>query len=195
MITTTPNTSFEALLTGAPSGTHWWVTLKDGQGGIILARSDTGIVEEAPGVYTATVVAPATIGVFTLIWDDGTRALAEQLIVSDVVTATELCTVQDVRDADEALTNVGPARNPHIQAVIQDASAMISMWTGRAFTVDAVPATVRRACVQTVVHWLRADRALTQQSPDQWEPGAPPQRMLPMTALDLLRMHKLPGIA
>ncbi len=111
------------------------------------------------------------------------------------MSVTELCTVEDVRVADQALTNVGPDRDAHILELIRDATATILAWTGRTWEVGEVPATVRRATVQTVIHWLRSDRALTNPSPDQWEPGAPPQRMLPLIALDLLRLHKLPGIA
>lgn len=59
----------------------------------------------------------------------------------------------------------------------------------------AVPARARRACVVTVMQWLRDQRALTRQSPDQFEPGAPPQRALPIAAMDLLRWDRVPVVA
>ena len=272
MITTTPNTSFEALLTGAPSGTHWWVTLKDGQGGVILARSDTGIVEEAPGVYTATRTAPAVEGTYTLVWDDGTRSLAEQVTVTTAayVPSGQLCSLTDVKRADQALTNAGTTRDTHIQSLIMDATGALQDHVGRqllagvgletrvypaastihmdlsappalvewaatpdgprtvltdshvgpwdprpgdpfswitttrssgviavtaVFGFPTVPPAVRRACVRTVIHWLRMDRSLTAPSPDQWAPGEPPQRALPLEAMDLLRPYRIPVVA
>lgn len=59
----------------------------------------------------------------------------------------------------------------------------------------AVPARARRACVITVMQWLRDTRALTRQSPDQFEPGSPPQRALPIAAMDLLRWDRVPVVA
>lgn len=58
-----------------------------------------------------------------------------------------------------------------------------------------IPADVRRAAIITVVAWLRNDRALTNQSPDQFEPGSPPQRALPLAAVDILRLYRRPGLA
>lgn len=197
MITSLPSTPFEARLQDAPTGGHWWTTIRDNHGTVVGARDDTGITEPTPGVYLATRTAPAAVGTYTLTWDDGVlgHTVDDVLQVSTAVAATELCTVADVRAADTALTNTPTSRDPHLTAVIQDASLMITTWTGVTFNVGQVPGTVRRACVETVIHWLRSDRALTNASPDQWEPGSPPQRMLPLIALDLLRLHKTPGIA
>jgi hypothetical protein len=59
----------------------------------------------------------------------------------------------------------------------------------------AVPPAVRRACVEAVVEALKADSMLTLQSPDQWEPGSPPERGLPLKARDLLRPFRRIGVA
>lgn len=58
-----------------------------------------------------------------------------------------------------------------------------------------VPERARRACVVTVMQWLRDARAITRQSPDQFEPGSPPQRALPIAAMDLLRHDRTPVMA
>lgn len=50
-----------------------------------------------------------------------------------------------------------------------------------------IPEDVREACVTAVVEWLKTDQALTVPSPEQFEPGAPPERGLPLKARDLLR--------
>lgn len=197
MIAAQPGGSFEARLTDAPTGVHWWTTTRDSLGAIIVARDDTGITEPTPGLYLATRTAPATVGTYTLTWDDGVlgHTIDDALQVATAVAATELCTIADIRAADTGLTNTSTAHDPHITTLIQDASLMITLWTGTAFYIGMVPGTVRRACVQTVIHWLRSDRALTNASPDQWEPGTPPQRMLPLVAVDLLRLHRTPVIA
>lgn len=54
----------------------------------------------------------------------------------------------------------------------------------------SVPGFVRRLCVDAVVEWMKSSAALTQQSPDQFEPGSPPARALPLstrTALNSIR--------
>ena len=271
-------------MTGAPTGTHWWVTIKDGQGTVTDARSDTGIVEEAPGVYTATRTAPSGLGTYTVIWDNGTVWLAEQLLVTtdQVIPTGQLCSLADVKATDGALANAGTSKDSQINRIILDATDAIQTWTGRqlivgtgletrVFTADGlafmpdmaaaptlietldtpagapaavpaggwtagpltrrpgepytsltiptartgyvrvtatwgwpiVPPTVRRACIQTVIHWMRADRSLTNPSPSQYEPGdgflrdrsARIQWMLPLIALDMLRMYRNPVIA
>lgn len=53
-----------------------------------------------------------------------------------------------------------------------------------------IPEDVREACVTAVVEWLKGDQALTLPSPDQFEPGSPPERGLPLKARDLLRPYR-----
>lgn len=59
----------------------------------------------------------------------------------------------------------------------------------------AVPADVRDATVETVVHRLRARRALTSQSPDQSEFGVGPQMLWPTAAKQVLDRYRTPVIA
>lgn len=58
-----------------------------------------------------------------------------------------------------------------------------------------IPGFVRRACVDAVVEWLKNGQALSQQSPDQFEPGAPPARALPLSTRTALNSIRFPGIA
>jgi hypothetical protein len=59
----------------------------------------------------------------------------------------------------------------------------------------SIPGDVRRAAVETVVEWLKSDQALTRPSPEQFEPGSPPARSLPLKARDLLRHYRVPVVA
>jgi hypothetical protein len=54
---------------------------------------------------------------------------------------------------------------------------------------------VIEATIETVIEWLKANQALTQPSPDQFEPGAPPSRGLPLKARTLLRSVAGPEVA
>lgn len=58
-----------------------------------------------------------------------------------------------------------------------------------------VPASVREAAIVTVVEWLKAHQSLSSPSPDQFEPGTPPARALPLVARNLLTIHRTPGAA
>lgn len=49
-----------------------------------------------------------------------------------------------------------------------------------------IPGFVEEAVIETVVEWLKAHQAVTQPSPDQFEPGTPPSRGLPLKARKLL---------
>ena len=81
--------SFEATLTGAPTGLvgTMGVRVMDGVGGTAVARATAGIVESpaGSGIYTATITAPAAVGSYVITWDTG--------VVSPETTATEDLTV------------------------------------------------------------------------------------------------------
>lgn len=69
-----PGTSFEATFQFATGLTGTvGVQLVDGQGGVIQARSTTGIVEHpsGSGIYTATRTAPSTAGTYNVVADSG----------------------------------------------------------------------------------------------------------------------------
>lgn len=98
MISVRPGETFRAVMGGSPTGLTWGVQITDGAGGVITPRSTAGIVEEVPGVYTATRVAPAAIGVYTLVWDHGTGVFwPEQLTVTTGPTVGDISpSVDDV---------------------------------------------------------------------------------------------------
>lgn len=103
--------TFEATLTGAPTGLvgTLGVQITDGQGGVTLARTTAGIVEfpVGSGVYTASLTAPATLGSYVLVWDDGAGAFTgEDLAVTasaplppapglETLSPQALCSVAD----------------------------------------------------------------------------------------------------
>jgi hypothetical protein len=58
-----------------------------------------------------------------------------------------------------------------------------------------VPADVRQAAIDTAIEWLKAHQALSNPSPDQFEPGTPPARALPLTARNLLGPYRRMGVA
>ncbi len=88
-ITAAQGQSFEATLTGAPTGLVGvlGVQVVDGVGGVTVPRTTAGIVESpaGSGVYTATITAPAVVGSYLITWDSG--------VVSPSTTATEALTV------------------------------------------------------------------------------------------------------
>jgi hypothetical protein len=59
----------------------------------------------------------------------------------------------------------------------------------------AIPGFVRRACVEAVIEWLRLGAPMTLQSPDQFEPGTPPARALPLSTRTALGRLKPPILA
>ena len=59
----------------------------------------------------------------------------------------------------------------------------------------AVPGFVRRACVDAVVEWMKDAQSLTAPSPDQFEPGSPPARALPLKTRTALNSIRRFGIA
>lgn len=74
-----PGASFETeALQGGP-GTYFLtggvgtyrIRIDDGQGATVTAATTAGIVEEASGIYVATLAAPSVGGTYALIWDDG----------------------------------------------------------------------------------------------------------------------------
>lgn len=116
--------------------------LKDSDGSTALARATGGIVERpaTSGDYVATLVAPATAGEYTIVWDDGsllpTHTAQEDLTVTYSAAATsvpsgaDLCTVSDVRLYLQKSTGE-TAQDGVIQAFITAASQMITDYTQR----------------------------------------------------------------
>ena len=59
----------------------------------------------------------------------------------------------------------------------------------------AVPEAIREATIETAADWHKNGQAVTTQSPDQFDPGEPPQRRMPLKARDLCRPFRRLGIA
>jgi hypothetical protein len=68
-----PGASFEATLTGAPTGLAGTlgVRILDNAGGTTTARATAGIAEfpAGSGFYTVTLTAPTTAGQYSVFWD------------------------------------------------------------------------------------------------------------------------------
>lgn len=70
-----PSTSYEATVSGFPSGQVGTVGVRivDGQGVTVLARTIAGIIEHPPssGIYTKTLTSPSVPGQYQIVWDTG----------------------------------------------------------------------------------------------------------------------------
>jgi hypothetical protein len=101
-------TQFEAVAEGYDPGLLGTITvsLEDGQGNVVIAPHLTGIVESpsAPGIYTATMLAPAVAGTFTVVWqgtaDGDPVSVTEQLLVNVIDTADALTRLAIMVDAE-----------------------------------------------------------------------------------------------
>lgn len=75
MIFVKPSTTFEATASGFTTGLSGTIGVRvtDGQGQTTIARTTSGIVESptGSGIYTATLTAPAAVGQYEVVWDDG----------------------------------------------------------------------------------------------------------------------------
>lgn len=76
IITARPGESFDARVTGFPSGLVGTVRVRilDNEGGTTLAATAAGIIEDpaGSGSYATTLVAPAEGGQYSVLWDTGT---------------------------------------------------------------------------------------------------------------------------
>ena len=86
-----PSTSFQAVLTGAPTGlagTLGVQVLLASSGATSIARTTSGISEKpaGSGIYVATLTAPSAIGEYIVVWDTGTvtpsTTTSEELFVT-----------------------------------------------------------------------------------------------------------------
>jgi len=82
-----PDTTFEAVIDTGTTGLGGTigVTANDNLGATAIAFTSAGVVEIAPGVYAATLTAPADAGQYTLIWRQGASGVVlgiEDLVVT-----------------------------------------------------------------------------------------------------------------
>lgn len=152
MIYAAPSTSFEATLSGAPTGLvgTLGVRIMDGVGGTTVARTTSGIVETpaGSGVYVATLIAPSSTGQYQVVWDTGTlgptTTTAEDLTVTssvptaivgtgwkpDYTTLAQLKAALRITDTDD---------DPMLQIAITASSRAIDAHCNRQFGLLAVP--------------------------------------------------------
>lgn len=154
MIYARPGETFRAVMADSPTGLTWGVAITDGAGTVVTARAATGIVEEAPGVYTATRTAPATTGVFTVIWDHGTGTYwPEQLTVTTAPTGAAIPSVLDValvcrsRTRDSAGNELGTFTTA-TRPTATDVDGLIGIVAGQVAAVVAGPSGVLAAPLQ-----------------------------------------------
>jgi len=144
MIYAAPSTLFEATVQGAGTGLvgTMGVRIKAVPSGTtVLARTTAGITEVNPGIYTKQLTAPATLGDYLVIWDDGTNYASEELKIS--------YTLPDVSPSGGALLSLaeyqaatGNTDNPTAQQIaLEDASAACLTYTDRDFVSTPVTET------------------------------------------------------
>jgi hypothetical protein len=103
-----PSTSFEAVaeFNSGLTGTIG-VRIRDNQGADTLARTTAGIAADITiggrSLYRVTLTSPAAAGQYTLIWDDTTTLLTEELVVTRAVapsltTAPYYLTPDELKD-------------------------------------------------------------------------------------------------
>lgn len=111
------------------------------------------------------------------------------LTLTTLTVATDLVAVPRTRAAWEPITRL--RWRPNTPGIPAGGAVVV---TGR-WGFPEIPPTVRQAAVVTVVEWAKTALALTSPSPDQFEPGTPPARALPMVARNLLAAYRIPGAA
>jgi len=145
-----PSTSFEAtaLFDTGLTGTLG-VRIIDNAGNTTLARTTTGIAEypASSGIYAVTLTSPATVGQYSLVWDDGTNFATDELVVTGIAStivvgdATGYITSDQLK-ATLSLTGLDFA-DADIATAIASASRWIDQKCNRRFYPDSVATNVR----------------------------------------------------
>jgi hypothetical protein len=104
--------------------------------------------------------------------------------LSTLTVASDLVTLPRNRSSAQPITalrlrpsvsNVGPGNELSVTGV---------------WGFPSVPDDVKEACITTVIEWLKDGEGVTPQTPDLFEPGAPPTRGFPVKARDILRRYR-----
>lgn len=105
MLYTQPSESFEATVDWGTTGLVGTigVTILDNIGGTTTTRTTASILEIAPGVYSTTLTAPSVAGQYSVVWDDTSVYVPEDLNVT-TGTAVQIAsgqgmTLGDILDA------------------------------------------------------------------------------------------------
>lgn len=148
MIQTAPGATFEAYADGFATGIGSAGTaalgarIRDGAGANFLARTTTGITEDVTvasnGVYRRSFTAPTTAGQYWLIWDDGTTAVTEEIVVSFSTVAIRTGSVYATRDELKAALQLSGQdyADDDIDRACVAASRAIDNKTGRFYYSD-----------------------------------------------------------
>lgn len=144
---------------------------------------------------SARVFDLAKVGRDGVVWvtDLGANPTLIRLLDEDATTVVQTVAASGYRVEPLVREQGEPITRIRLLDQARPAGGLLEV-TGR-WGWPAVPRRAARACVVTVVSWLRDARALTPQSPEQFEPGSPPMRMLPMAARDLVMMDRRMGVA
>lgn len=151
MLYSKPNTTFEASLTGAPSGlvgTLGVQLLDTPAGTVMVARTTAGITEipAGSGLYHVTLTAPATAGTYSVVWDTGGATpiyTSEELVVTHnlptpLTTPTGwLISLNELKIALGKPLNV-TTEDAKLEAAISAASQAILIYTDRDFGASNV---------------------------------------------------------
>lgn len=100
------------------------------------------------------------------------------------VSLTDVVALPRNRDDDQPITRLRLRRTGGLSCGQADLRVR-GVWG-----FPAVPLTVKLACIVAVVDYLKDAQALTSQSPEQFEPGAPPARGLPLKSRNLLSSYR-----
>jgi hypothetical protein len=151
MITTPPNTSFEATVGGMPTGLTGTIGVRilDNVGGTTSTRVTTGIAEfpSGSGFYTKTFSSGlSTAGQYTIMWDTGsvspsTTAQEDLLVtataaVSGVVSAGNLTSLDNARLWVFRGETTTTSQDNLLTLLINTKSEAIRDWTQREFTTS-----------------------------------------------------------
>jgi hypothetical protein len=139
-ITAAAGQSFEATLTGAPTGLVGvlGVQVVDGVGGVTIARTTAGIVESpaGSGVYTATITAPAVVGQYLVTWDDGAGVptfATEELTVTTAVPGAWASSYATLAELKGSIGVTDVDDDTELTYALSAASRLIDDYTGRQF--------------------------------------------------------------
>lgn len=111
------------------------VRVEDPSGVEVVAETTAGIVETGVGIYTATITAPATLGSYVIIWNDGSGNEASEDLVVGAGAGTPFASTSELAallgrtftDAEEVSADLilGLASDAITAAVDKD-----SVWAG-----------------------------------------------------------------
>lgn len=156
MIYAQPSASFEATVSGQPTGLTGTIGVRilDNAGATSSPRVTAGIAEypAGSGFYTITLTAPSTAGQYSVFWDTGTvsptTTVAEDLVVSSTAPAasvpsgSDLTTVAAVRSFMQKPAG-DTGQDTEIQNLVTRASGAIMHYTEREFAPATSTPTAR----------------------------------------------------